>query len=211
MFYDRADAAEKLTKLLQNYKNLPDSLVLAIPRGGVVLGGIIAKNLQLPLDIIISKKIPAPDNSEFAIGAVAEKGDPVLDDELIGTMGITADYLDQKITDIRSEIKRRVQLYRGNKPHLSLKNKTIILVDDGIATGFSTIATLDYLRSLEPKKIIIAVAVIPQDLLEQLKSRVDELVALEIPQQFFAVGQFYEHFEQISDNEVIKILKESIR
>ena len=207
MFYDRVDAAEKLVKQLDNYKNLPDVVVLAMPRGGVVTGKIVADKLHVPLDIIITRKITAPGNQEYAIGAVAESGDPVLNDEVIGTMGITPDYLDKEIANEREEIDRRLNLYRGNNKSLDLKDKIVILVDDGIATGLTVQAAIEYLKTSNAKKIIIAVPVIPEDTVKQLKNKVDDLIYLDAPEQFFAVGQFYDQFEQVSDDAVVELLR----
>lgn len=206
MFYDRAEAAEKLAKVLENYKGKKNALVLAMPRGGVVLGRIVAEKLGLPLDIVIARKIGAPGNPEYAIGAVAEKGEPILNDEVIGTMGITPDYLDKEIERKRNEISQRLISFRGNKPALDLKNKQIILIDDGIATGMTAIASIEYLRSQKPQKIILATPVIPADNLPEIKQKVDQLIYLEAPEEFFSVGQFYEEFPQVSDEEVKKLL-----
>lgn len=207
MFYDRADAGEKLAKALESYKDQKDALILAMPRGGVEVAKKIAENLRLALDIVITRKIGAPGNSEYAIGAVASSGEPILNDEVIGTMGITADYLDNEIIKQREEIKRRLQLYRGNKASLNLKNKTVIIVDDGIATGYTILAALDFIKSQNPQKIVVAIPVAPEDVLKQIKNKVDDLICLEIPDEFFAVGQFYDQFDQVSDEEVTKLLK----
>lgn len=206
MFYDRAEAAEKLTKALQEHKGKKNALVLAMPRGGVVLGKIVANKLGLQLDIVIARKIAAPENPEYAIGAVAEKGEPILNDEVIGTMGITPDYLDREIERKRVEISQRLAVFRGNKPMPNLKNKEIILVDDGIATGMTAIASIEYLRSQNPKKIILVTPVIPASNLVEIKQKVDQLIYLEAPEEFFSVGQFYEDFPQVSDEEVKKLL-----
>lgn len=210
MFYDREDAAKKLATALQAYKNERDILILAVPRGGVILGKAIAQELNLPLDIVVAKKIGAPENPEYAIGAVTEKGEPILNDEVIGTMGITADYLDKEITEKRQEIKRRLQLYRGESPAKEIKNKTIILVDDGIATGLSILASIEYIRSQGPKKIIVAVPVAPKDELAKLKKQADEFISLENASEFFAVGQFYQNFQQVSDQQVIAALNREV-
>ena len=206
MFYDRAEAGKQLVQKLSKYKNKSDTLVLALARGGIVIGDVVSKKLNIPLDIIIAKKIGAPRNPELAIGSVAESGDPILNEELIGTYGITADYLDSEISKVREEIKRRVKTYRGNKSARNLKNKTIILVDDGIATGKTMEAAISYLKDKQVKGIIIAVPIIARDTQELLKKQVDKLVSVNAPELFFAVGQFYEEFPQISDEEARKIL-----
>lgn len=206
MFYDRVEAGQKLAKELQKYQNKKDVIVLGMPRGGVITAAEVAKGLNIPLDIIVARKIGAPQNPEFAIGAVAETGEPILNEELIGTGDITPDYLDREISNQRLEIKRRLKKYCGNSPHLNLKNKTVILVDDGIATGMSLLAAISQVKSTLPKKIIIAVPVIPQDNITKIKKEVDELVYLDAPQIFYAVGQFYNHFPEVTDEEVKKLL-----
>lgn len=206
MFYDREDAAQQLAEKLDRYKNKPNAIVLAMPRGGVVIGQKIAQFLKLPLDIIIARKISAPGNPEYAIGAVAESGDPILNEEIIGTMGITPDYLDNEIIKQREEIKHRLALYRQNQPALELKNKIVIVADDGIATGFTLQTSLEHIKSKKPAKIIVAVPVAPSDSILKIKKIANEVVCLEIPDDFFAIGQFYDHFDQVSDEEVIKLL-----
>lgn len=206
MFYDRTEAGEKLAEKLLKYKNKPNTLILALVRGGIIVGEVVANKLHLSLDIIISKKIGAPGNSELAIGAVTESGDPVLNEEMIGTRGITAEYLDAEIFRVREEIKRRIKIYREGKLAKKLADKTIILVDDGVATGKTTEAAVKYLKDKKAKKIILAIPVIAFDTLEKLKKQVNELVYVEAPEMFFAVGQFYEEFPQITDEKVKKIL-----
>lgn len=208
MFYDRADAGEKLAKALQKYKDQPDTIVLGMPRGGVVTAKKVAEDLNLALDILITRKISAPGNNEYAIGAVASSGDPILNEEVIGTMGITPDYLDSEIIKQREEIKRRLVLYRKGRPAPNVKGKTVILVDDGIATGYSILAAVELLKTQKINKIIVAIPVAPAESIEILKNKVDDLICLDTPDQFFAVGQFYDQFDQISDEEVMEILNQ---
>lgn len=207
MFYDRADAGNQLAKELEKYQGNKNALILAVPRGGVIIGKIISDKLNLPLDIVITRKISAPGNPEYAIGAVAEQGEPILNEEIIGTMGITPDYLDQEISHKQEEIRHRLKLYRSDRPNLSIKDKTIIIVDDGVATGYSILATIQYLRNQHPKKIVLAIPVIPRDTLSAIKQKVDHLIYLEAPEVFSAVGQFYENFSQVTDEEVRNNLK----
>ncbi|EKD56467.1 MAG: phosphoribosyl transferase protein [uncultured bacterium] len=202
MFYDRADAGEKLAKNLVKYQNQPDTLVLGMPRGGIVCAKVVANKLNLPLDIVIAKKISAPNNPEYAIGGVTSSGEPVLNDEVIGTMGITPDYLDNAIIKLRDEIKQKLELYRRGKKPLVIKNKNVIIVDDGVATGHTILAAVEFVKSQNPKTIIIAIPVAPTELLELLKNKVDDLICLETPAEFFAVGQFYEQFDQVEDKQV---------
>lgn len=201
MFIDRIDAGKKLAEKIPFNQN---SLVLAIPRGGVILGDIIAQKIGCDLDVIISKKITPPDHSEYAIGATMHDGtlyqskfwskfcdDPRFEDEL-----------KQK----KEEVKRRIEKYRGDDKYF-LEDKTIILVDDGIATGSTVFAILNWIKKQRTKKIILAVPVMPPDTLKKLKNFVDEIIVLLTPYDFSAVGQFYEDFSQVSDVQVKLILK----
>lgn len=207
MFTDRVDAGRRLAERLAG-RDLPQGLVLAIPRGGVVVGAEIARALSLPLDIIIPRKIGAPYNPELAIGAVTQDGTAIFNEELLRHFSIKDETKAQLVAHAVAEINRRMRLYRGDKPLLSWRNRTIILVDDGIATGFTVTAALRSLRKADPKKIILAVPVAPPDTLENLRPEVDELICLLVPELFMAVGQFYYHFDQTSDQEVISLLKE---
>ncbi|MEW6572298.1 MAG: phosphoribosyltransferase [Bacillota bacterium] len=207
MFTDRVDAGRRLAERLAG-RELPQGLVLAIPRGGVVVGAEIARALSLTLDIIIPRKIGAPYNPELAIGAVTQDGTAIFNEELLRHFSIKDETKAQLVAHAVAEINRRMRLYRGDKPLLSWRNRTIILVDDGIATGFTVTAALRSLRKADPKKIILAVPVAPPDTLENLRPEVDELICLLVPELFMAVGQFYYHFDQTSDQEVISLLKE---
>lgn len=206
MFYDRVEAGQKLVKELLQYQDRQSVIVLGMPRGGVITAAQIAQKLNCPLDIIVARKIGAPGNPEYAIGAVAQKGDPILNEELIGTGNITPDYLDQTISIQRAEIKRRLAQYRKGKPHLNLLGKSVILVDDGIATGMSILAAINQIKTMGAKKIVLAVPVIPFENIGKIKKEIDELIYLEAPRIFFAVGQFYNHFEEVTDEEVKKLL-----
>lgn len=206
MFYDRADAAEKLSQLLKAYQDQKEAIVLAMPRGGVVLGKKISQNLHLPLDIVLSKKIPAPNNPEFAIGAVAESGDPVLNDEIIGSYGITAEYLENEIAKLREEISQRAHLFRAGRKAFNLNNKTVIIIDDGVATGYSLQAAIEHVKAQNPQKIIVAVPVVPADTLQKIQPKISEFITIMTQEEFFSVSQFYEQFEQISDEEVVRLL-----
>ena len=201
MFENRVDAGKKLAEKIPNYQN---SLVLAIPRGGVILGDVIAQKIGCDLDVIISKKITPPDHSEYAIGATMHDGtlyqseywskfcdDPRFEDEL-----------KQK----KEEVKRRIREYRGDDKYF-LEDKYIILVDDGIATGSTVFAILNWIKKQKTKKIILAVPVMPPEILKKLKNFVDEIIVLLTPEDFSAVGQFYEDFSQVSDAQIKLILK----
>jgi len=206
MFQNRAQAGKKLASKLLSYKATKNLIVLAIPRGGVVVGKILSQALDCPLEVIVTKKIGAPGNSELAIGAVGVVGKPVIDEELAERVGADENYLKSKILNLKSEIKRREKIFRRDKLPLNLKDKTVILTDDGVATGATMMAAVEIARQQNPKKIIVAVPVIAKDTLEKIEKLADEVVFLDAPEMFFAVGQFYQDFSQITDEEVRKIL-----
>jgi len=206
MFQNRAQAGKKLASKLLSYKATKNLIVLAIPRGGVVVGKILSQALDCPLEVIVTKKIGAPGNSELAIGAVGVVGKPVIDEELAERVGADENYLKSKILNLKSEIKRREKIFRRDKLPLNLKDKTVILTDDGVATGATMMAAVEIARQQNPKKIIVAVPVIAKDTLEKIEKLADEVVYLDAPEMFFAVGQFYQDFSQITDEEVRKIL-----
>ena len=210
LFKDQVSAGEKLAKELAEYKNDGDAVILAIPRGGVATGFGLAKKLHLPLDIIVTRKIGAPTNPELAIGAVGEtKGSLWLNEGLVVQLGVSQEYLDQEIKTQKQEIKRREKVYRQNRPAREIKNKTVILVDDGLATGATMIAAIREIRNFQPEKIIVAVPVAPEDTVEMLKQEADEVICLYTPRLFFAVGQWYQNFKQYSDQEVVELLKKN--
>lgn len=206
MFYDRLEAGEKLAEKLKQFIGAKNTLVIGQVRGGVPVANVIAGKLQLPIDIIIAKKIGAPNNDELAIGAIAEDGEPILNDELIGTAGITAQYLDKKIFEVKEKIKLLGSKLRSNNKPVNLTDQTVILVDDGVATGQTILASIKYLRGKQVKKIIVAVPVIAESIIDSIKKQADELVYVEASDSFFAVSQFYEEFAQVSEEEVNDIL-----
>jgi len=207
MFTDRSDAGRRLAEHLAG-GDYPRGLVLAIPRGGVVVGAEIARVLGLPLDIIIPRKIGAPGNPEMAIGAVTQDGTAIFNEALLSQFHLSPGEKEKMIARAVAEINRRMRLYRGDKPPVSWRDRTVILTDDGIATGFTVIAALRSLRRADPQKIILAIPVAPPDTVEILRPEVDELICLLTPEFFIAVGQFYYHFDQTTDAEVIVLLQE---
>ena len=207
IFIDRKDAAQKLIPKLQEYKEKNQAIVIALPRGGVVLAYEISRELKLPLNLIISKKIGAPFNQEFAIGAITEYGEPFLDENMIKEYDISSQYIEQEIEKKLKEIDRRIKLYRKNLPPLNLQDKTVLLVDDGIATGTTMLATIKAVKEKNPKKIIVIIPVIAPNSILKIEKEVDQMIFLDASKSFGAVGEFYEHFEQVDDSEVIKLLK----
>jgi len=211
VFQNRREAGKLLAKKLKDYLIIKNShcekIVLAIPRGGVVVGRKLADFLGCSLDVIVTKKIPAPESPELGIGAVGAVGEPVINEELATKVGAEQDYIKYQIAHIKDEIKRREKTFRGNKLPLNLKDKIVILTDDGVATGATITAAIEIVRQQEPKKIVVAVPVIARDSLEKISGLADEVVYLQAPELFFAVGQFYQEFDQVSDEEVLKHLK----
>lgn len=198
---DRLEAAILLSEKLKKYKN-SNSVVLAVPRGGVPLGYEIAKNLQLPLDIILSKKIGHPSNKEFAIGAVSLNS-TILDEH----PAVPKEYIENEIARLRNVLREKYKLYRGDREPQVIENKNVILVDDRIATGNTLLASIEMLRKQHPAKIIVAVPVLPYDTVPLFEKHTDELVYLIASKNFRGVGGFYEDFQQVEDDEVIQMLE----
>ena len=203
MFKDRVDAAQKLAKKLDWIKKA-NPVILAIPRGGVVTGDVIAKTLGLSLDIIVSRKIGAPYNPELAIGAVVHDGSFFPNSDLIHALGISKEYIDEKICEQLEEIRRRLVKFRG-RPDYDLKGKTVVLVDDGIATGATVFVALDWIKKQKPKEIVVAIPVGPRETIEKL-SKLATVVVLDAPVVFGAVGEFYDSFDQVEDYQVAEIM-----
>jgi len=210
-FVDRRDAGRRLAAALAFLKGRRDLLVLAVPRGGVVVGAEVARALQAPLDVIIARKIGAPGNPELAIGAVAADGTTVLDEGLIGQLGVSAGYIESTTERERLEIERRLQAYRGDRPPPEVAGKTVVLTDDGVATGATTLAAIRSLRRHGPRSLILAVPVGPPDTINMLSREVDRAVVLATPELFWAVGAFYQVFDQTTDYEVSELLAEVAR
>jgi predicted phosphoribosyltransferase len=206
MFSDRVDAGKKLASSLMEYAGR-DVVVLAIPRGGVVVGYEVAHKLQLHLDIIVPRKIGAPQNPELAIGAVTEDGTIMLDHRLVEYLGVSKSYIEEACKRQRLEITRRLRLYRGDTPYPNLKGRVVIIVDDGIATGATVKAALASIRKKDPKLIVIATPVAPLSTIKELERDADRVVSISIPERFFAIGQFYKDFPQNSDEEVKRLLQ----
>jgi putative phosphoribosyl transferase len=204
-FSDRVDAGKRLVSALAGTVK-SDSVVLAIPRGGVVVGFQIASAFNLILDVIVPRKIGAPGNPEFAIGAVTQDGSIVLDEKILRYLNISDDYIDAEAKVQKKEIERRLEEYREGRSPAELKGHDVILVDDGIATGSTMKAALMSIRKSEAKSITVAVPVGPEDTIQALEKKADRVVCLYTPQHFNAIGEFYEDFNQTSDEEVKELL-----
>jgi putative phosphoribosyl transferase len=207
-FSDRVEAGKRLASALTDFAG-KNGIVLAIPRGGVVVGYEIAKALSLPLDVIIPRKIGAPDNPELAIGAMTEDGTIILDDNLITYIGVQRDYIKAESERQKHEIERRLKLYRQNEPYPSLKGLDVVIVDDGIATGSTMKAALASVKNRGASTVTVAVPVGPPSTIKELKKQADRVVCLYAPEYFQAIGQFYTDFNQTTDEEVIQLLKQS--
>jgi putative phosphoribosyl transferase len=206
-FRDRTEAGQLLAGELAELSDRPDVLVLGVPRGGVVVAYEIAQALHAPLDVYITRKIGAPHNPELAIGAVASDGTTFFDQTLIRSLHVPNEYVQAETERQRQEIARRLAAYRGTRPEPELHDKTVILVDDGVATGATVLASLRALRLQVPAQVILAVPVGAADSLHMLEQEADRIVCLYTPEQFWAVGAFYDLFDQTSDAEVIGLLQ----
>ena len=205
MFKDRIDAGLRLAAELQRYRG-ENILVLAIPRGGLPVAAIVAKSLGAPLNVALIKKIGHPTNKEFAIGAVSLEDYIITENEFAPPSDIT-----EEIARIREILESRFAQYYKNVEIVSIKNKTVIIIDDGIATGNTLVLTVELITKQKPASIIVAVPVAPASAIKRLNSlgKLREIVCLEIPANFYAVGQFYEDFEQVTDMEEINILEQA--
>ena len=204
MFKDREEAGRLLAKELLPYKS-SNQIVVALPRGGVIPAFEIAKALNAPLDIFFVKKIPSPYNKEAAIGAISENGYYFVDKAAKNMLNISDSYIQNAMEEVLQNIKEKREIY--NKPRVNYKDKEIILVDDGVATGSSMLLAIDALKKEGAKKVIVASPVAPIEVANRLKEKADGALFLETPSIFNAVGEFYKDFHQLSDNEVLEILK----
>jgi putative phosphoribosyl transferase len=207
LFQDRREAGQALARELASYKGSSDLIVLGIPRGGVVVGHEIAKALGAPIDVYITRKIGAPHNPELAIGAVASDGTLIIDQQLVRRLGVDEDYIEEESKRQKDEIARRLSEYRGDRPSPELAGKIVILVDDGVATGATTLVTIRAIKAQDPSELVLAVPVGPRDSIESLRQEVDKIVCLHAPEIFWAVGAFYNVFDQTSDAEVKALLQ----
>ncbi len=205
IFRDRLDAGEKLAELLSDYQ-CGKLAVIAIPRGGVEVGYILAVRLDAPMEVTVPRKIGAPMDPELAVGAIAEDGTLYVDEEVARLVGVSGEWIRNEGERELREVRRRIEAYRWGKPLPRLEGYTVVLVDDGVATGATIIATARFLRKLEPKKLIIAVPVAPPETLPKLSREVDDVRCVETPSPFFAIGQFYHDFYQLSDAQVLDYL-----
>jgi putative phosphoribosyl transferase len=206
MFMNRHDAGKQLAASLKAYDKSQNTIVIGLPRGGVVPAMEVADLLHLPLDIICARKIGAPWNPEYAVGAVTETGKYILDESVIDQLNISKEYLQQAIEQEKQQAQRRLALFRSGRKPRNLKDQTVILVDDGLATGMTMKAAILSAKLDGAKKVVVAVPVSPWETLQEIKQLADEVVCLSTPPFFEAVGQFYAEFSQVEDEQVIAIL-----
>ncbi|MRI84282.1 MAG: phosphoribosyltransferase [Nitratiruptor sp.] len=204
VFQDRLEAGKFLAQMLQEFKGDPETIVVALPRGGVPVGYVIAKELGVPLDIFFVKKIPSPYNPEAAIGAVSESGQEYLNERAVMMLGVSRPWIEEQIAKIMEQIAKKRALYR--KPRLPVAGKRVILVDDGVATGASMYLAAKALKNEGAREVVIATPVAPPDALALLREAADEVVVAQVPRDFMAVGQYYRDFHQLDDQEVMALL-----
>lgn len=203
---DRADAGRLLADKLTAYADREDVIVLALPRGGVPVAFEIARKLRAPLDVFVVRKLGVPWQEELAMGAIATGGVRVLNDEVVRAYRISDDVLASVEAKEKKELERRERAYRGDRPALDVRGRTVLLVDNGVATGTTIRAGLAALRKLNPARIVVAVAVAPQSTYEELKAEADEVICLLAPEIFYAISLWYERFTQTTDEEVRDLL-----
>lgn len=208
LFDDRYEAGELLAQRLLPYSG-PACMVLAIPRGGVPVGYEVSKALACPLDVIVPRKLPIPWNPEAGFGAVMSDGTRVLNEEVVARLGLSPQRIDDITRDVLREVRRREQVYRGNRPRSRLLRQTVVLVDDGLATGYTMLAAVTAVRKQGPGSVVVAVPVAPRDTVEEIERVADEVVVLQVSEEYpFAVASFYGSFPDLSDAEVKRLLAE---
>lgn len=209
-FRNRADAGQVLARRLQQYKNQPDVLILGLPRGGVPVAYEVARELNAPLDVFIVRKLGVPGHEELGMGAIATGGVRTLHEGIIREIGISPQTIEAVSAREQAELERRERLYRGDRPAPTIKGRTIVIVDDGLATGSTMKAAIQAVRQQDPRQVIVAVPTAPSETCEQLKGSADEVVCALTPEPFFAVGGSYADFTQITDEEVRDLIASAV-
>jgi putative phosphoribosyl transferase len=207
LFHDRLDAGQRLAKRLESFRDA-SPVVFAIPRGGVPVGAEVARQLDAELDVVVARKLGAPFRAELAIGAVAADGERFLNQDVISQLRVDEAYIEQITKEQGEEARRREQRFRGGRPPVDIKGRTALLVDDGLATGATMQAAARSLRKREPGRLVVAVPVGSREACWALLKDADEVVCLAQPDPFYAIGLYYEVFEQVEDAEVLRLLKQ---
>ena len=208
-YRDRRDAGRQLARLLELYANQPDVLVFGLPRGGVPVAYEVALALGAPLDVFLVRKLGVPGHEELAMGAIASGGVRVLNEELVADLRIPRDRVEAVVAREEAELLRRDRLYRGDRPPPEVQGKTVILVDDGLATGSTMLAAIAALRPQQPARLVCAVPIASRTVCEEIRSVVDEMICAATPDTFYAVGVWYEDFRPTSDEEVQALLRQA--
>ena len=206
VFEDRSEAGERLARILERYRD-ESPVVYALPRGGVPVGYEIARALGAPLEVLVARKLGAPGQPELGIGAVAAGGVRVLNWPLVERLGVPDEHIEQVTSEERAEADRRTELLRGGREEIEARGRTAIIVDDGLATGATARAAIEALRQRGPRRIVVAVPVCAAQTEAEIRAEVDDMVALEIPEQLGAIGFWYYDFEQVSDEEALELLE----
>jgi putative phosphoribosyl transferase len=205
IFEDRREAGRRLAQALERFAS-EDVVVLGVPRGGVEVAAEVASARGWPLDIVIPRKVRAPFNPELGLGAIAP-GVRVLDESMVRSLGVSEEYIEHEIRLEEEEIRRRTEAYRRGRPPVDVAGRVTIVVDDGVATGGTAAAALRWARAQGASRVVLAVPVAPREAVTRLSKEADEVVCLDSPEPFFAVGQWYRHFPQTSDDEVVRLLE----
>jgi predicted phosphoribosyltransferase len=208
-FSDRREAGRQLATKLGTYANRDDVIVLALPRGGVPVAYEVARALAAPLDVFVVRKLGVPGHEELAMGAVASGGVRVLNRDVVGMLRIPDDIIDAVARTELQELDRRERLYRDARPQPHMKGKTVILIDDGLATGATMLAAIEALRQLAPERVVVAVPTAAAETCEQMRQKADDVICAITPEPFYAVGVWYRDFSQTSDEEVRDLLARS--
>lgn len=208
-FTDRREAGQELAQALSEYAGRDDVVVLGLPRGGVPVAFEVARALEVPLDVFVVRKLGAPQNPELAMGAIASGGVRVMNEDVVGRMGVSDETIERVADKELGKLEKREEIYRGARPGVELGGKTVLLVDDGLATGATMRAAVSALREREPEKIVVAVPTAPAETCADFEDEADEVVCLTTPRPFFGVGGAYDVFSQTSNEKVRELLEEA--
>jgi putative phosphoribosyl transferase len=211
LFRDRVDAGRQLSSLLYPFADREDVLVLALPRGGVVVGFEVARALRCPLDVFVVRKLGVPDQTEFAMGAIASGGIRMINPDVVRDLRISPQQVEQKILYEQRELERREDLYRGGRRAPEVRGYVVLLVDDGVATGSTMRAAIAGVRQQEPKQLIVAVPIGAKPVCQKLQDKADRVVCLATPADLYSVGEWYQNFSQTTDQEVRDLLSQAIK